>query len=162
MEILKITMEPAQPADITLHYTIIPLLPSYHYYTTTPYITRGGLLKGLTPFLFGFCCYLLLIYLIDSSKRYHGQLGYMPHDKPGFRANTAEFSSKHNLKAFEGQKICFFGFPADEHEHMVEVMESNGGIPVELFERMVKKNWSLNDALPMRSNPTTFARISNS
>ncbi|KAL9906291.1 epithelial cell transforming 2 pebble isoform 5-T7 [Glossina fuscipes fuscipes] len=53
-------------------------------------------------------------------------------DKPGFRANTEEFSSEHKLKAFEGQKICFFGFPADEHEHMVEVLESNGGIPAEL------------------------------
>uniref|UniRef100_A0A1A9W7P0 DH domain-containing protein n=1 Tax=Glossina brevipalpis TaxID=37001 RepID=A0A1A9W7P0_9MUSC len=53
-------------------------------------------------------------------------------NETGFRANTEEFSNEHKLKAFEGQKICFFGFPADEHDHMVEVLESNGGISAEL------------------------------
>uniref|UniRef100_A0A1A9W1Z9 BRCT domain-containing protein n=1 Tax=Glossina brevipalpis TaxID=37001 RepID=A0A1A9W1Z9_9MUSC len=47
-------------------------------------------------------------------------------------ANTEKFSNKHKLKAFERQKICFFGFSPDEHDHMVEVLESNGGIPVDL------------------------------
>ncbi|XP_075160430.1 epithelial cell transforming 2 pebble isoform X3 [Haematobia irritans] len=49
-----------------------------------------------------------------------------------FKAITEEFSKEHKLKAFEGQKICFFGFPADEHQHMVDVLKSNGGVPAEL------------------------------
>ncbi|XP_061392978.1 protein ECT2 [Musca vetustissima] len=53
-------------------------------------------------------------------------------DDPQFKATTEEFSKEHKLKAFEGQKICFFGFPADEHQHMVDVLKSNGGVPAEL------------------------------
>ncbi|XP_013101165.1 protein ECT2 isoform X3 [Stomoxys calcitrans] len=49
-----------------------------------------------------------------------------------FKATTDEFSKDHKLKAFEGQKICFFGFPADEHQHMVDILKSNGGVPAEL------------------------------
>ncbi|XP_046807867.1 protein ECT2 isoform X3 [Lucilia cuprina] len=49
-----------------------------------------------------------------------------------FKATTEEFSKDHRLKAFEGQKICFFGFPADEHQHMIDVLKSNGGVPAEL------------------------------
>ncbi|XP_036338298.1 protein ECT2 isoform X1 [Rhagoletis pomonella] len=53
-------------------------------------------------------------------------------DELQFRATTDDFSREHKLKAFEGQKICFFGFPADEHQHMVDVLISNGGVPAEL------------------------------
>ncbi|XP_067646398.1 uncharacterized protein pbl isoform X1 [Eurosta solidaginis] len=53
-------------------------------------------------------------------------------DELQFRATTDDFSREHKLKAFEGQKICFFGFPADEHQHMVDVLISNGGMPAEL------------------------------
>ncbi|TMW51769.1 hypothetical protein DOY81_003150 [Sarcophaga bullata] len=53
-------------------------------------------------------------------------------EEPDFKATTEEFSKDHRLRAFEGQKICFFGFPADEHEHMIDVLKSNGGIPAEL------------------------------
>nr|XP_036214948.1 protein ECT2 isoform X1 [Bactrocera oleae] len=53
-------------------------------------------------------------------------------DELQFRATTDDFSREHKLKAFEGQKICFFGFPADEHQHMVDVLLSNGGVPAEL------------------------------
>ncbi|XP_073843943.1 epithelial cell transforming 2 pebble isoform X4 [Musca autumnalis] len=53
-------------------------------------------------------------------------------NEPHFKATTEEFSKEHKLKAFEGQKICFFGFPADEHQHMVDVLKSNGGVPAEL------------------------------
>ncbi|XP_005186008.1 protein ECT2 isoform X3 [Musca domestica] len=49
-----------------------------------------------------------------------------------FKATAEDFSKEHKLKAFEGQKICFFGFPADEHQHMVDVLKSNGGVPAEL------------------------------
>ncbi|KAM7359032.1 epithelial cell transforming 2 pebble isoform 3-T4 [Cochliomyia hominivorax] len=53
-------------------------------------------------------------------------------DDIDFRATTEEFSKDHRLKAFEGQKICFFGFPVDEHQHMIDVLKSNGGVPAEL------------------------------
>ncbi|XP_017122139.1 protein ECT2 isoform X2 [Drosophila elegans] len=42
------------------------------------------------------------------------------------------FTKAHRLKAFEGQKICFFGFPAEEHQHMVDVLLENGGVCAEL------------------------------
>ncbi|XP_016973168.1 protein ECT2 isoform X4 [Drosophila rhopaloa] len=42
------------------------------------------------------------------------------------------FTKTHRLKAFEGQKICFFGFPAEEHQHMVDVLLENGGVCAEL------------------------------
>uniref|UniRef100_A0A1A9V4U5 DH domain-containing protein n=1 Tax=Glossina austeni TaxID=7395 RepID=A0A1A9V4U5_GLOAU len=49
-----------------------------------------------------------------------------------FRADTEEFSNKYYLKCFEGQKISFAGFPADEHKLMLEILEANGGVHVEL------------------------------
>uniref|UniRef100_A0A1B0FDP6 Protein ECT2 n=1 Tax=Glossina morsitans morsitans TaxID=37546 RepID=A0A1B0FDP6_GLOMM len=49
-----------------------------------------------------------------------------------FRADTEEFSNKYYLKYFEGHKICFVGFPADEHKLMLEILETNGGAHVEL------------------------------
>lgn len=51
---------------------------------------------------------------------------------PNFAANVEEFTKSHRLKAFEGQKICFFGFPPEEHQHMVDVLKMNGGIPADL------------------------------
>ncbi|KAL9928039.1 protein ECT2-like [Glossina fuscipes fuscipes] len=53
-------------------------------------------------------------------------------DQLEFRADTEEFSNKYKLKCFEGQKICFVGFPADEHKLMLEMLETNGGVHVEL------------------------------
>ncbi|KAI9590372.1 hypothetical protein GQX74_008540 [Glossina fuscipes] len=53
-------------------------------------------------------------------------------DQLEFRADTEEFSNKYNLKCFEGQKICFVGFPTDEHKLMLEMLETNGGVHVEL------------------------------
>lgn len=50
-------------------------------------------------------------------------------DAPDFMATKDEFSINHRLKVFEGQRICFNGFPAEEHAHMEEVLRSNGGIP---------------------------------
>uniref|UniRef100_A0A1B0AST8 BRCT domain-containing protein n=1 Tax=Glossina palpalis gambiensis TaxID=67801 RepID=A0A1B0AST8_9MUSC len=49
-----------------------------------------------------------------------------------FRADTEEFSNKYNLKCFEGQKICFVEFPTVEHKLMLEMLETNGGVHVEL------------------------------
>ncbi|SPP86966.1 protein ECT2 isoform X1 [Drosophila guanche] len=45
-----------------------------------------------------------------------------------FDATQESFTKTHRLKAFEGQKVCFFGFPADEHQHMVDVLLENGGV----------------------------------
>lgn len=49
-----------------------------------------------------------------------------------FSATSSEFSRIHLLKAFDGQRICFFGFAPDEHQHMVEILKANGGIPTTL------------------------------
>ncbi|XP_017074033.1 protein ECT2 isoform X3 [Drosophila eugracilis] len=49
-----------------------------------------------------------------------------------FDATQEIFTKTHRLKAFEGQKICFFGFPAEEHQHMVDVLLENGGVCAEL------------------------------
>ncbi|EDW93808.2 protein ECT2 isoform X2 [Drosophila yakuba] len=49
-----------------------------------------------------------------------------------FDATQENFTKTHRLKAFEGQKICFFGFPAEEHQHMVDVLLENGGVCAEL------------------------------
>ncbi|XP_055608049.1 protein ECT2 isoform X2 [Uranotaenia lowii] len=51
---------------------------------------------------------------------------------PNFAANVEEATKSHRLKAFEGQKICFFGFPPEEKQHMMDVLRMNGGIPAEL------------------------------
>lgn len=44
-----------------------------------------------------------------------------------FFAVESEFSKDHKLRPFEGQRICFFGFSAEEHQEMVDVLKSNGG-----------------------------------
>lgn len=51
---------------------------------------------------------------------------------PTFSATDKSFLDARRLKAFEGQRICFFGFPPDEHQHMIEILKSNGGIPTDL------------------------------
>lgn len=51
---------------------------------------------------------------------------------PSFSATEKLFTDAHRLKAFEGQRICFFGFPPDEHQHMIEILKVNGGIPTDL------------------------------
>ncbi|KAH8365725.1 hypothetical protein KR093_003820, partial [Drosophila rubida] len=53
-------------------------------------------------------------------------------DSLEFEATQDSFTKTHRLKAFEGQKICFFGFPAEEHQHMVDVLLENGGVCAEL------------------------------
>ncbi|XP_055688265.1 protein ECT2 isoform X2 [Lutzomyia longipalpis] len=49
-----------------------------------------------------------------------------------FSANEEDFSRMHRTKAFEGQRICFFGFSPDEHQHMVDVLVANGGAPANI------------------------------
>lgn len=49
-----------------------------------------------------------------------------------FSATEKLFTDARRLKAFEGQRICFFGFPPDEHQHMIEILKVNGGIPTDL------------------------------
>lgn len=51
---------------------------------------------------------------------------------PSFSATEKLFTEEHRLKAFEGQRICFFGFPPDEHQHMIEILKVNGGTPTDL------------------------------
>lgn len=51
---------------------------------------------------------------------------------PSFSATAKVFTDDHRLKVFEGQRICFFGFPPDEHQHMIEVLKDNGGIPTDM------------------------------
>lgn len=53
-------------------------------------------------------------------------------NNPSFVATEKLFTDEHRLKAFEGQRICFFGFPPDEHQHMIEILKVNGGIPTDL------------------------------
>lgn len=53
-------------------------------------------------------------------------------NEANFNANTEAFMKDYRLKVFEGQKICFMGFPADEHQHMADVLRMNGGTPTEL------------------------------
>uniref|UniRef100_A0A182WL58 Pebble n=1 Tax=Anopheles minimus TaxID=112268 RepID=A0A182WL58_9DIPT len=53
------------------------------------------------------------------------------HD-PNFSATVETFTKLHRLKAFEGQKVCFFGFPEEEQQHMIDVLKTNGGIPADL------------------------------
>ncbi|XP_034107800.1 protein ECT2 isoform X4 [Drosophila nasuta] len=53
-------------------------------------------------------------------------------DSLEFEATQDSFTKTHRLRAFEGQKICFFGFPAEEHQHMVDVLLENGGVCAEL------------------------------
>lgn len=48
-------------------------------------------------------------------------------DHKSFQATEVDFTRPHRLKSFEGQKICFLGFPPDEHDHMVEILTTNGG-----------------------------------
>lgn len=42
------------------------------------------------------------------------------------------FQSEHKLKPFQGSRVCFLGFPADEQQHMSEILVENGGVLVEL------------------------------
>ncbi|XP_052899301.1 protein ECT2 isoform X2 [Anopheles moucheti] len=53
------------------------------------------------------------------------------HD-PNFSATIETFTKLHRLRAFEGQKVCFFGFPEEEQQHMIDVLKTNGGIPTDL------------------------------
>lgn len=45
-----------------------------------------------------------------------------------FTPTNAEFTRPFKLKAFEGHKICFLGFAAEEHDHMIEILNKNGGV----------------------------------
>jgi hypothetical protein len=38
----------------------------------------------------------------------------------------------YKLKPFHGARVCFCGFPDDERQHMVEVLQENGGAATEL------------------------------
>lgn len=53
-------------------------------------------------------------------------------DMPTFDASHLDFTHPHRLKPFEGQKICFLGFPEDEHQHMIEVLTANGGVSTKI------------------------------
>lgn len=50
-------------------------------------------------------------------------------DDENFCAKDETFIKQYKLKVFEGQRVCFFGFPIEEHQHMVDVLKMNGGVP---------------------------------
>lgn len=52
---------------------------------------------------------------------------WMKRDEVDFYATEPDFSKVHKLRAFEGQRVCFFGFSPEEHQEMVDVLKSNGG-----------------------------------
>lgn len=49
-------------------------------------------------------------------------------DVDKFSPINVDFTRPHKLKAFEGHKICFLGFATEEHDHMIDVLNRNGGI----------------------------------
>lgn len=49
-------------------------------------------------------------------------------DVEKFSPINTDFTRPHKLKAFEGHKICFLGFATEEHDHMIDVLNRNGGI----------------------------------
>lgn len=53
-------------------------------------------------------------------------------DDPNFFANESEFCELYKLKSFEGLRICFYGFSAEEHQEMVDILKMNGGIPTDI------------------------------
>jgi hypothetical protein len=38
----------------------------------------------------------------------------------------------YKLKPFHGARVCLFGFPDDERQHMIEVLEENSGTATDL------------------------------
>lgn len=75
-----------------------------------------------------------------------------------FAANDAQFIEAHRLKPFEGLKICFFGFSTEEHQEMIDVLKSNGGIPCDLNDpdcsHLILAN-NVNHIPDMNSEPKT-------
>lgn len=53
-------------------------------------------------------------------------------DDSEFDGTQTTFVKDYRLRLFEGQKVCFMGFPPEEHQHMVDVLRENGGILTEL------------------------------
>ncbi|XP_058125472.1 protein ECT2 isoform X2 [Anopheles ziemanni] len=49
-----------------------------------------------------------------------------------FTATSDTFTALHRVKAFDGQKVCFFGFPEEEQQDMINLLKKNGGIPTDL------------------------------
>ncbi|GAB0089910.1 ECT2 [Sergentomyia squamirostris] len=77
-------------------------------------------------------------------------------DELNFNANEEEFFKMHQTKAFEGQRVCFFGFSTEEHQHMVDVLVANGGVPTNLEDpdctHVVMSNTG--DHFPENLNPS--------
>lgn len=53
-------------------------------------------------------------------------------DTPGFSAIQEGFTADHRLKAFEGHRICFFGFNPEDKAHMAGLLKAYGGLDTEL------------------------------
>lgn len=53
-------------------------------------------------------------------------------DVPNFSSISNDFIQHYGLKAFEGQKICFFGFNSEDHANMVKMLHEYGGIETNL------------------------------
>ncbi len=53
-------------------------------------------------------------------------------DAPNFCALQEDFTNDHRLKAFEGHRICFFGFNPEDKMHMTGLLRTYGGTETEL------------------------------
>lgn len=53
---------------------------------------------------------------------------WLRRSEPSFVSTNDEFTAPHRLKAFEGQRVCFFGFAPEDHTHMVNLLKSYEGI----------------------------------
>lgn len=49
-----------------------------------------------------------------------------------FNAMVEPVIGPHKVKVFDGLKVCFFGFPPEESEHMVDVLKQYGGIATDI------------------------------
>uniref|UniRef100_A0A182IVI0 Protein ECT2 n=1 Tax=Anopheles atroparvus TaxID=41427 RepID=A0A182IVI0_ANOAO len=53
-------------------------------------------------------------------------------DDASFTATSEAFTALHRVKAFDGQKVCFFGFSEEDEQDMINLLKKNGGIPTDL------------------------------
>lgn len=89
-----------------------------------------------------------LISPTSSGKKYHYakifgvtvvqsawiEAAWQRRDEVDFSANDPQFIEDHKLKLFEGLRIGFYGFSTEEHQEMVEVLKTNGGIPADFTD----------------------------
>lgn len=75
--------------------------------------------------------YALIFKLSIMSKNWIDQL-WEERDNPIIFGDNEAITSRNKLPLFFNSKICFFGFPEEEKIHMVEVLEQQGGTPIDI------------------------------